>query len=590
MTLFFKAAAWLATVSVLHAGSALAAASPEDWITESDVHGRYVMEELASLSPENASASGLAEFDAEVSYLGPDYREREDALEARLIGELHTRLQDATHPRVRQDLQIMIDSLNDSRASRKLETETLLPYLNMHEELFGSFRAILDPRIESERRAAGLTRLARYAGTEQGYVSIVAQAEQRTREALAQPGLIGPYRGELESDLADAPRYVAGIRSLFEASELTGWEDDLAVLSDQLNHYEQWLRDELLPRARDNNLLPPRIYADALKNFGVRATPEELIADATAAYQSLRSEMHALAIRIAQERDWKENDLVSVLRRLKKQQIPPEEVLATYKARLTALETIIRDQNLVSLPRRDASIRLATEAEAASIPASFMSPPQLINNTGQYGEFVLVQSNPGLGEDALMDDWSHEAITWALTAHEARPGHELQFARLVEDGVSIARVTFAFNSANAEGWGLYAEALVHPYLSTEAQLFSLYSRLMRATRMFLDPMVNTGQLSRDEAAHFLETQLALSPAMAASEADRYTYRMPGQATAYYYGYMKLMGLRTEVELHMAENFNLRTFNDFILEQGILPPQMLREAVLEHFAEQASTRY
>ena len=211
-----------------------------------------------------------------------------------------------------------------------------------------------------------------------------------------------------------------------------------------------------------------------------------------------------------------------------------------------------------------------------------MSPPQLINNSGQYGEFVLVQSNPKLGADARMDDWSHNAVTWAVTAHEARPGHELQYARLVEDGVSIARATFAFNSANAEGWGLYAEALVHPFLPMEAQLFSLFSRSVRAARMFLDPMVNTGQLSRDEAAAFLENQLALSPAMAASEADRYSYRLPGQATAYYYGYGKLMSLRTELELRLGDRFDLRTFNDFVLKQGVLPPEMLREAVLGHF--------
>ncbi len=56
-------------------------------------------------------------------------------------------------------------------------------------------------------------------------------------------------------------------------------------------------------------------------------------------------------------------------------------------------------------------------------------------------------------QDAIMDDWSHEAITWALTVHEARPRHELQFASLVENGTSLARAMFAFNSANAEGWG-----------------------------------------------------------------------------------------------------------------------------------------
>ena len=181
-----------------------------------------------------------------------------------------------------------------------------------------------------------------------------------------------------------------------------------------------------------------------------------------------------------------------------------------------------------------------------------------------------------------MDDWSHNAITWGLTVHEARPGHELQFASLVENGTSLARALFAFNSANVEGWGLYSEAIMHEYLPLDGQLFSLWMRLMRAARMFLDPMVNTGQITRDEAERFLIEQCGLSKPMASSEADRYAFWLPGQATAYYYGYQHLLQLRTDAELRLGERFDQKAFHDFIIEQGLLPPEMLREAVEAEF--------
>ena len=292
--------------------------------------------------------------------------------------------------------------------------------------------------------------------------------------------------------------------------------------------------------------------------------------------------MKALARKIADQRGWEDGDLVAVIRALKKQQVPEKELLDLYHSRLAALEEIIRRERIVTLPERAASIRLATEAESAAVPASFMSPPQLLNNTGQYGEFVLVTSNPSLDDDAAMDDWGHEAITWALTIHEARPGHELQFARLVEDGTSLARALFAFNSANVEGWGLYAESVMQQYLPLEGQLFNLYTRLMRAARMFLDPMVNTGQMSHADVVDFLTGQLAMSLPMASSEADRYTFRAPGQATAYYHGYMALMRLRSEMEVKLADEFDQLAFHDFILAQGLLPPQLLAEAVRERF--------
>ena len=70
--------------------------------------------------------------------------------------------------------------------------------------------------------------------------------------------------------------------------------------------------------------------------------------------------------------------------------------------------------------------------------------------------------------------------------------------------------------------------------------------------------------------------------MASSEADRYAFLAPGQATSYYYGYINLMRLRTEVEIALGDKFNQRKFHDFILEQGLLPPELLRKAVLEEF--------
>ena len=71
--------------------------------------------------------------------------------------------------------------------------------------------------------------------------------------------------------------------------------------------------------------------------------------------------------------------------------------------------------------------------------------------------------------------------------HEGRPGHELQFASIVEKGVSTGAVAFAFNSVNVEGWALYQEAEMKPYLPLEGQLISLQHRLLRAARAFLDP-------------------------------------------------------------------------------------------------------
>ena len=91
-----------------------------------------------------------------------------------------------------------------------------------------------------------------------------------------------------------------------------------------------------------------------------------------------------------------------------------------------------------------------------------------------------------------------------------------------------------------------------------------------------------GLLTPAQAKTVLLDDVVLSDAMATQEVERYTFRSPGQATAYFYGYIKLLGLREEVEKALGAKFNPRAFHDFILGQGLLPPPLLRKAVLAQF--------
>jgi uncharacterized protein (DUF885 family) len=64
--------------------------------------------------------------------------------------------------------------------------------------------------------------------------------------------------------------------------------------------------------------------------------------------------------------------------------------------------------------------------------------------------------------------------------------------------------------------------------------------------------------------------------------ERFTYRMPGQANSYFYGYTRLLALRKETEAALGAKFDQRKFHDFILAQGLLPPDLMRKAVIQDF--------
>ncbi len=573
-------AALTAAVAIRIATPAMA---QDDWVHKSNEHAQIVLEAVARFNPETAGSIGVDGLDEEILDLRDGLYERDIADSERVLEELHLRLAEESHPAVRQDLGILIKAVKDSLHTTKLDREYMLPYRNISQAIFGGIRGLIDPQIPAERYPAAIVRLKRYAGLEDGYEPIVELAKDRTRERFTVAGLHGPYRGEVEQDLQRSETFVSGIGELLSGTGLSGWQEAYELLAGQMNDYNQWVRDEILPRSREDFRLPPPLYADALKNWGVDDSPEQLIQTATQGYMDIRNEMVVIAALVAEEKGYESRDYRDVIRQLKADgAINGDQLLDHYKAVLGKIENFIVAEKLISLPERDAGIRIATAAETAAQPAPHLDVPRLIGNTGEYPFFVIPQIVQNEDGSWPQSDDTYEAGAWTLTAHEARPGHEMQFSSMIEAGVSTARGIFSFNSANVEGWGLYAEAIAKPYMPLEGQLISVQYRLMRAARMFLDPMLNLGQITPEDAKRLIMEDVVIGESWAQNEIERYTYGIPGQETAYYYGYTKLQALRTQTELALRDEFDQQAFHDFVLAQGLLPPDILKAAVMDEF--------
>ncbi len=573
---------WLLVTALAVLAGVPARAAEPDWVARSNAYTQELLKVTGEFFPESAASLGVEGIDENILDLRPRVNARLIAATEAAIARLQKTLEAEKDPRVRQDLEILIKAGHDTIRSVRLEEKYLIPYFNIGQTIFFSVQGLLDPQIAKERRPAIITRLRRYAGLEPGYEPLTELARARTLERMNNKKLIGPYRAEVEQDLERLPTFIAGARKLLAASGLEGWQTPFETLEKQLNDYAAWVREVVLPRARTQARLPRELYENGLRNWGVEDTPENLIRLGTAAFVAIRDEMMTLAPLVAREKGFKVTDYRDVLRELKKDTLTGDTILDFYKTRLNDIEKIIRQHRLVTIPDRRIAITMKTAAESAAQPAASVKVPRLIGNTGEYPEFQvpLLEKNPD--GSWKFNDSAVKAETWTLTAHEARPGHELQFSVMMAEGVSIARVVYAFNSANVEGWALYAESLVKPYMPLDGQLVSLQDRMLRAARIFLDPMLNLGLISADEAKRLLMEEVVLGESDAQNEVERYTYRIPGQATAYYYGFNLLRALRAETELKLQGRFDQQAFHDFILHQGLLPPELLRKAVLETF--------
>ena len=498
------------------------------------------------------------------------------------------RLAAESDAKVKQDLEILLKAAADAIKGTELTDRLEVPYFSLAQLTFGSFRGLLDDQVSASRRPAALVRLRKYTGLEPGTKPITELAMAYVRERRNNPKLLPPIKSKVQKDLAQASFFVTGIGKLFEKFRIQGYEPAYEKLKDQLAAWDRFVKAELLPTARDDFRMPPELYAFALEQIGIDIPPADLSAKAHKAFTEIQGQMQQVAAQVAREKGLPSADYRDVIRALKKEQFVGDSILAHYKARLKEIEEIIRDKQILSLPDRVARIRIATEAESTATPAPNMHPPRLIGNTGEVGEFVLPLNVPDkAGKMQKFDDFNFAAASWTLTAHEARPGHELQFASIVEQGVSDARITFAFNSTNVEGWGLYSEWLMEPFEPADGHLICLQHRLMRAARAFLDIELQTGKITREQAMATLKNDVVLSDPMANQEVERYTFWAPGQANAYFYGYSRLRELRGDVEKALGSRFNPKAFHDFVLAQGLLPPHLLRKAVFEEFVGRPS---
>ena len=559
------------------------AQTPPAWVAKSNENAQLLINIDAKYAPESAASDGVTGLDEQISVPDEIHSRQRRAGMRTVIKELQTRLIAEKDSAVKQDLEILISAADQRVRSSEAYEKYFLPYGNAGSAIFFGMKSLLDDQIAPERRPAALVRLRKYTGMTPGFTPFTILLEDRFRGKLATTGLLGPSKLEVEKDLGNTSAYVNGIGLLLEKYKIQGYEEAFAKLKEQLAGYDEFVRREVRPKSRSDFRLPPEIYQIQLERYGVDYTPAELTRLAHQSFTEIQSEMRDVAIRVAKSRGLASNDYRSVIAELKKEQLEGNDILPHYRARLAEIEEIVRKNHLVALPDRPALIIIASAAETAQQPAPHMNPAPLLNNHGERGTFVLPLETTGNGGNTLKyDDFTFAAASWTLTAHEARPGHELQFDAMIEHGVSLARALFAFNSTNAEGWGLYSEWFMLPYMPDEGKLISLQLRLLRAARAFLDPELQQGKITPEQAMRVLERDVVCSKGFATEEVERFTFRSPGQAVSYFDGMTRLLEIRHATEKAMGAKFDVGKFHDFILSQGLLPPALLRKAVMEDF--------
>lgn len=168
----------------------------------------------------------------------------------------------------------------------------------------------------------------------------------------------------------------------------------------------------------------------------------------------------------------------------------------------------------------------------------------------------------------------------ALAYHEGLPGHHMQIAikQELEDLPKFRR--YGGVTAYSEGWGLYSELLpkeIGLYQDPYSDFGRLAMELWRAVRLVVDTGMHAMKWTREEAIAYYFENTPNAKIDAVKMVERHAV-MPGQATAYKIGMIKILELRERARKALAEDFDIREFHDVVLRQAAVPMDVLEEQV------------
>lgn len=108
-----------------------------------------------------------------------------------------------------------------------------------------------------QRGQAAVERVRKYAGLEPGYQPICTVARARMQRQMDKPAMLYPSASEVETALARSAQIVKDMQGLLQGSHLRGWQEPFEKLKQQLGAYDSWLKESVLPKARQDFRLSP---------------------------------------------------------------------------------------------------------------------------------------------------------------------------------------------------------------------------------------------------------------------------------------------------------------------------------------------
>jgi uncharacterized protein (DUF885 family) len=325
-------------------------------------------------------------------------------------------------------------------------------------------------------------------------------------------------------------------------------------------------------------------------------TPATTLAAAERDLIAVRTQMYALAAPLyakwfpdkplpasLSEEERQKQTIEAVIGRINDDHVAPADLLKEVRSQAVGIRQFIVDKNLLTLSARDNMKIVETPAFLRGVysVAGFHAPPPLDPAAeAEYWVTPISADTPKSAAESKLREYNNWMLQY-LTMHEALPGHYTQFEHANDVQPPERRLIRALLSDGAyvEGWGEYGvkEMVDAGYAGGDPRfvLMVLKIRMRVVANAILDIRMQTTQMTDAEALDLLEHQAFQTHAEAVGKLRRAKLTAV-QLTTYYIGFHQWIALRDAYQKDAGAQFDLKRFNDAVLNEGAVPVPLLRQ--------------
>lgn len=553
-----------------------------------DIFARH-WEAQARLAPEWGTFRGDHRYGGELAQVGPEAEARRRQLTEGFLQEARALPADALDAKDRLSRQMFLQNLQQQLNLSRFEgyrSMNLGALRGPHTLMSGLLQQ--QPVDTAEQREQLIARLAQHPRRIDQEIAQLLRARDlgwvSARSVLER--VLAQLDGQIRADVARGP-FMEPWRRLPKAvgeAEAARWRErgEAAVRRDVIPALQK-LRDtvaqQLVPKSPDHvGLLRypggDAVYAELVRQqTTTNKSPKELHDTGRAQLEILHAEFAQLRERMGLKMGF--TDALKALSTPENFHANPQAMLNAYRAVAKELDPWM-PRLFVELPRVSYGIRPMAEHLGPGAADNYSGPPLDGSGPGWYNANVLAYQR--------RQKWALPS----LVAHETVPGHHLQIARARELGDLPAFRRGGGYTAFSEGWGLYAERIMDEvgfYETPQDRWGFLQAQAFRAARLVVDTGIHAMGWSRQQAIDFMNDRVGENPIFMTAEVDRYI-STPAQALAYMTGQLHILDERERARQALGGRFDLRRFNNAVIDNGAVPLDVLSSLLREWTQGQA----